>query len=605
MPGGHEFLKEMGSMVLMSWQQNAIGRLVQRQIAALAELGFAPGGTAVAPATATAIAPSPSKPELPFYAVRWCPPVEESSQQPLDSSVSSHVVDLRCVDLLHNDTPSVLQRKDSQVVVVSKLTGDLLESTALQEELKQCWCFISLIQRCLEAGASGRIIIVCEAAATGGMVVGASKAVAMEASELTIQRVFLPSANFKDGTTFDVSAAVAVARRFPKESDLWIQELPQGSDPIVFAQRLEHTLEPSTKLPCVAKLADAQGSSALYVLTGATGGLGSAVVEWLVNDQQLSPEQLVLLRRAGSAPLSGVLAQCRVVEVSAPDDLDALLSSGLKDIGRVTGIFHLAGVLDDGIIGGMTEERVHKVAKPKCGITVSLLRAAMAFGWPLKWFLGFSSTSSLFGYGGQVNYSAANGMLDQMAVFGSLSSGALPCRVITINWGPWGEAGMAKVGTKAYEQAVREGDTPLKTAVALRCLAAALRSANRAQQAVMQFCACDVEWQRSQWKDLPILHLVAEKQVQLESQAPAAAQNDARPSGRASLEEFMANYTSQSWSKIKGKSLVKLGLDSLEVVQLRNQLNKNFSINVPLKIVAEPSQKLGDLVTALESYLSA
>merc|ERR1719335_1119793 len=103
-------------------------------------------------------------------------------------------------------------------------------------------------------------------------------------------------------------------------------------------------------------------------------------------------------------------------------------------------------------------------------------------------------------------------MLDQMASFGSSSSSkprtSLPCRIITINWGPWGEAGMAKVGTKAYEQAVREGDTPLKTAIGLRCLAAALRSATKAQPDAVQFCACDVDWRRSHWKDLPIVDLV-------------------------------------------------------------------------------------------------
>ncbi|CAJ1372831.1 unnamed protein product [Effrenium voratum] len=103
--------------------------------------------------------------------------------------------------------------------------------------------------------------------------------------------------------------------------------------------------------------------------------------------------------------------------------------------------------------------------------------------WPLQWALGFSSTSSLFGYAGQVNYCAANALLDQFATFGSgaLSEGDTPpCRVIAVNWGPWGEAGMAQVGTKAYEQAVKEGDTPLSTDTALQCLATALRQAAQA-----------------------------------------------------------------------------------------------------------------------------
>merc|ERR1719352_2110450 len=145
----------------------------------------------------------------------------------------------------------------------------------------------------------------------------------------------------------------------------------------------------------------------------------------------------------------------------------------------------------------------------------ALLRADAALRWPLRWAVGFSSTSSLFGYAGQANYCAANAMLDQLATFGS--AGVLPqgdqppCRILAINWGPWAEAGMAKVGTKAYEQAVKEGDTPLPTSSALACLAAALRVAEQAQPSAVQFCACDVEWEKSQWRELPILDLVFER----------------------------------------------------------------------------------------------
>jgi len=239
--------------------------------------------------------------------------------------------------------------------------------------------------------------------------------------------------------------------------------------------------------------------------------------------------------------------------------------------------------------------------------SMSLLRLAQALKWPLQFFLGFSSTSSLFGYGGQVNYCAANAMLDQLAVFGDSgeSGGRLPCRVITVNWGPWGEAGMAKVGTKAYEAAVREGDTPLRTATALRCLAAALRLATSPQPSAVQFAACDVQWQKSQWQDLPILDIVHERK-KLEAPREASPSKGGKANAAdigldsmSAIEDWLANYISSSWTRIHKKTLVQLGLDSLEVVQLRNQFNKHFSVNVPLRIVAEPSQKVGDLAMAL------
>merc|ERR1712032_545160 len=83
-------------------------------------------------------------------------------------------------------------------------------------------------------------------------------------------------------------------------------------------------------------------------------------------------------------------------------------------------------------------------------------------------------------------------------------------RIISINWGPWAEAGMAKVGSKAYEVALAEGDRPLPTAVALSCLAGALRASRqgRGQRGPSQFCACDVDWSKSSWSNLRILELV-------------------------------------------------------------------------------------------------
>jgi hypothetical protein len=340
--------------------------------------------------------------------------------------------------------------------------------------------------------------------------------------------------------------------------------------------------------------------------------LGKSVVEWLLREQGLEPAQLVLLRRQGSAALSGELARCRSVEVSQPDSREVLLASGLRELRGVAGIFHLAGVLDDGIIGGMTEERFQKVARPKCGIFAALMHAVGSFQWPVEWVIGFSSTSSLFGYAGQSNYCAANAMLDQLAAFGSVGDlpegDRPPCRVLAINWGPWGEAGMAKVGTKAYDQALAEGDTPLPTATALSCLAAALRCAGQAQPAAVQLCACDVDWKKSQWKDLPILSLVYEQGPAEASEQPvddkAVSADDASP--QKLVEDFLLQHTKNgsSWKRIQGKSLHQLGLDSLEIVQLRNLFNKKFGVNVPLSLIADPSQQLSSLSPALCTFLT-
>lgn len=59
------------------------------------------------------------------------------------------------------------------------------------------------------------------------------------------------------------------------------------------------------------------------------------------------------------------------------------------------------------------------------------------------------------------------------------------------------------------------------------------------------------------------------------------------------------------WKRSLSKPLHHLGLDSLELVQLRNTFNNKFGVSVPLGVFADSSQLLGDLALALDKYVSA
>jgi NAD(P)-dependent dehydrogenase (short-subunit alcohol dehydrogenase family) len=62
----------------------------------------------------------------------------------------------------------------------------------------------------------------------------------------------------------------------------------------------------------------------------------------------------------------------------------------------------------------------------------------------------FSSVSGAFGNRGQVDYAAANDALDKLAL--SLNE-SIKGRVVSINWGPWGGAGMVSAELeKEYER---------------------------------------------------------------------------------------------------------------------------------------------------------
>lgn len=47
------------------------------------------------------------------------------------------------------------------------------------------------------------------------------------------------------------------------------------------------------------------------------------------------------------------------------------------------------------------------------------------------------------------------------------------------------------------------------------------------------------------------------------------------------------------------------GLDSLDIVAMRNKFNKHFSTKLPMEVFTMPSKTLGALVTDLQQALSA
>ncbi|MCR3749241.1 Acyl transferase domain-containing protein [Lentzea californiensis] len=97
--------------------------------------------------------------------------------------------------------------------------------------------------------------------------------------------------------------------------------------------------------------------------------------------------------------------------------------------GRLDGVIHGAGVLDDKLIEAKTQESFDRVWATK-------VNGAKAFGD--GFLVLFGSVSGVFGNRGQADYSAANDALDRMARFWGAQR-----RVVAVDWGPWAGAGMA------------------------------------------------------------------------------------------------------------------------------------------------------------------
>ena len=104
----------------------------------------------------------------------------------------------------------------------------------------------------------------------------------------------------------------------------------------------------------------------------------------------------------------------------------------------MAGLFHAAGHLDDGLLEGQTPARQAAVIAPKLAGWQKLELACRLANCQPEFGVAFSSMAALLGSPGQTSYAMANGALD------GLASAANDWPLLSVQWGPWGGAGMAE-----------------------------------------------------------------------------------------------------------------------------------------------------------------
>ena len=211
-----------------------------------------------------------------------------------------------------------------------------------------------------------------------------------------------------------------------------------------------------------------------YLVTGGLGALGMPLAAWMVEQ---GARHLFLAGRNLPGPekqaeihrLCAMGAQVKAVQADVVQEADvAHLLAQIKQ--PLKGIIHAAGILEDGLLTEATPETFRKVMAPKASGAWNLHKLTLS--QDLDFFIMFSSMASVVGNRGQGNYAAANHFLDSLAMYRQ----GMGLKGLSINWGPWDDAGMAHQQETTRRWLTRQGFSFMKAEESFQCLARCMAS---------------------------------------------------------------------------------------------------------------------------------
>ncbi|NKY44882.1 type I polyketide synthase [Nocardia cerradoensis] len=364
--------------------------------------------------------------------------------------------------------------------------------------------------------------------------------------------------------------------------------------------------------PAAAVPDDSFTADDTVLITGASGYLGGLIARHLVTARGVR-RLLLLSRRGESAPgattlrteLENLGARVGFAACDAADrEALAAALSAVPAGHPVTGVFHLAGVLDDGAIGSLTPGRLDAVLRPK--VDAALQLHDLTRDLPLKVFVLFGSVAATFGNAGQGNYAAANACLDALAAQRRASG---RCGQ-SLAWGLWeAEGGMAaELDAAARQRIARSGVLPLAAEHGLALFDAAMRI----DAATLVLARVDLDALRGAGTVPPLLaDLVPQRRT---AASGAAAALRARVAGTPDHERsaVLVEIVRGQVAAILGhdhahavdvdKAFNELGFDSVTAVEFRNVLKTVTGLPLPATLVFDyptPQALAGHLVDML------
>ena len=312
-----------------------------------------------------------------------------------------------------------------------------------------------------------------------------------------------------------------------------------------------------------------------WLITGGAGDLGVVSTEFLIS-YGMRNIKLINRKPRGLGHLTDTSSEIAHLgcDVSFAEDWEMIIEKSSN--GRaIAGIVHSAGITKDAAIESQDMASIRQVMAPKLSI-----REGATGILPLQSCLLFSSIASLIGSAGQLNYSAANGALDEFSSR-SQSTGIL---TLSIQWGAWSQ-GMASTQA-ARKAASRSGIGFLEPLEAMDCLKTMLLDANihfRSSASIFK-----MEWEKTFRLVGSVPYFLAE--IHAETAGGLPTNNKAsRPHpdnmGHGGIQNIQRSIQRMAEGIIGSEiglddPFMEFGVDSLGLVELQNSLNKLYPSNI-------------------------
>ncbi|BBB92537.1 MAG TPA: SDR family NAD(P)-dependent oxidoreductase [Methylomusa anaerophila] len=320
----------------------------------------------------------------------------------------------------------------------------------------------------------------------------------------------------------------------------------------------------------------------VYLISGGTGGLG------LIFAKEIAEHgKGVTLILTGSSPLNegkqrkleelqalGAKIKYQQTDVTKNEEVNSLIKAIINDYGKLNGIIHCAGVIDDNFIIKKTSAEFLQVQAPKVTGLVNLDHASKDL--PLDIFMLFSSVAGVIGNPGQADYSLANAFMDAYAQYRNelVAAKRRYGQTLSINWPLWQEGGMHldEYTEKIFRK--NTGIIPLETAIGIKALYQGLASAHE-QVMVVTGNAAKI---RELFVEQPSVAVHEENIKYAVNKTVSAVGADLlREKVIHFFKKLLSTVIKLPVQRIEADApMEKYGIDSIMVMQMTNQLENTF-----------------------------